>query len=103
MNSVEILGVPSISFGITNPKEDGYEVVKKSADGKYKKIVIKDNKLVGVILVNCIERAGIYGLLIKEKLDVFGLKKELLTDDFGFLLLPTDFRKHFVTGEGTEV
>jgi len=103
MNSVEILGVPSISFGITNPKEDGYEVLKKSADGKYKKIVIKDNKLVGVILVNCIERAGIYGLLIKEKLDVFGLKKELLTDDFGFLRLPTDFRKHFVTGEGTEV
>ncbi len=103
MNSVEILGVPSISFGITNPKEDGYEVVKKSGEGKYKKIVVKDNRLVGVILVNCIERAGIYGLLIKEKLDVLALKKELLTDDFGFLLLPTDFRKHFVTGEGTEV
>jgi len=103
MNSVEILGVPSISFGITNPKEDGYEVITKSDKGRYKKMVIKDNKIVGVILVNCIERAGIYGLLIKEKLDVFGLKKELLKDDFGFLLLPMNFRKHYVTGEGTEV
>lgn len=103
MNSVEILEIPTISFGITNPFGNGYETLTRKEEDKYKKIVLKDNKIVGIILVNCIERAGIYGLLIREKLDVSEFKKELLEDDFGFLLLPKDFRKHFVRGEGTEV
>ena len=103
MNSVTILGVPSISFGLTNPKADGYQVLLQNEGGKYKKIVLKDDVIVGVVLVNAIERAGIFGLLIKQKLDVSAFKKKLLRDDFGFLVLPKDFRKHFVTGEGTEV
>ena len=68
-----------------------------------KKIVLKNNKLVGVILINSIERAGIYKLIMKEQLDVSEFENELLKDDFGFLVLPKDFRKHFVTGEGIEV
>ena len=68
-----------------------------------KKIVIKDNVIVGVVLVNIIERAGIFGLIIKQKLDVSLFKKQLLKEDFGFLVLPKDFRKHYVTGDGTEV
>ncbi len=103
MNSVTILGVPSISFGLTNPKAGAYQVLLSNEGGKYKKIVLKDGIIVGVVLVNAIERAGIFGLLIKQKLDVSALKKQLLFDDFGFLVLPKDFRKHFVTGEGTEV
>ena len=67
------------------------------------KIVIKDNVIVGVVLVNIIERAGIFGLIIKQKLDVSLFKKQLLKEDFGFLVLPKDFRKHYVTGDGTEV
>ncbi len=103
MNSVTILGVPSISFGLTNPKTADYQILLSSEGGRYKKIVIKEDRIVGVVLVNAIERAGIFGLLIKQKLDVSALKKQLLLDDFGFLVLPRDFRKHFVTGEGTEV
>ncbi|OGF49907.1 MAG: hypothetical protein A2231_01605 [Candidatus Firestonebacteria bacterium RIFOXYA2_FULL_40_8] len=103
MNSVTIVGVPSISFGLTNPKTDDYEILSSNEKGKYKKIVIKDNVVVGVVLVNIIERAGIFGLIIKQKLDVSLFKKQLLKDDFGFLVLPKDFRKHYVTGDGTEV
>lgn len=103
MNSVTIIGVPSISFGLTNPKTNDYEILSCNEKGKYKKIVIKDNVIVGVVLVNVIERAGIFGLIIKQKLDVSGFKKQLLKDDFGFLVLPKDFRKHYVTGDGTEV
>ena len=103
MNSVTILGVPSISFGLTNPKTSDYQILLANEGGRYKKIVLKDDLIVGVVLVNAIERAGIFGLLIKQKLDISALKKQLLLDDFGFLVLPKDFRKHFVTGEGTEV
>ncbi|MFQ3675208.1 MAG: FAD-dependent oxidoreductase [Endomicrobiia bacterium] len=105
MNSVEILGIPSISFGITNPdiKNNNYKILVREEKNLYKKIVLRNGLVVGVILVNSIDRAGIYKLIIKEKLNVSEFENELLKDDFGFLVLPKDFRKHFVTGEGIEV
>lgn len=105
MNSVEVLGIPSISFGITNVSEHdkNYEVLVRKEKCLYKKFVLKDNKIVGVVLVGNIERAGIYGLLIRQKIDVSNFKNELLSDDFGFLVLPKDFRKHFVSKVGIEV
>ena len=106
MNSVQISEIPSISFGETNPKDkQNCEILKKKnfKDNVYKKIVLKNGRIVGVILLNCIERAGIYGALIKEKIDVSSFKDELLKENFGFLVLPAEFRKHFVTGEGIEI
>lgn len=104
MNSVEILGINSISFGLTNVQQkDGFEILVKKDSDYYKKIVIKDNKVVGAILVGNIERGGIYGMLIKQKIDVSSFKNELLRDDFGFLILPKDFRKHLVLKEYLEV
>ena len=66
----------------------------------YKKIVLKDGRVVGVILLNCVERAGVYGTLIRESIDVKEFKEQLLEEDFGFLVLPKEFRKHLVAGEG---
>ncbi len=105
MNSVEILGIPSISFGITNPdiKDSQYKVLSREDKNFYKKIVLKNNKVVGAILINSIDRAGIYKLIIKEQLDVSEFYNNLLKDNFGFLVLPKNFRKHFVTGDGIEV
>ena len=103
MNSIEIIDVPTISFGITTPPEkDGYEVLKRLDRDRsyYKKIVVKDNRVVGVILVNSVERAGVYGMLIREGINVRDFKDQLLSDDFGLLVLPKEFRKHLVAGEG---
>jgi NAD(P)H-nitrite reductase large subunit len=106
MNSVQIIDTPTISFGLTvPPEEEGYEVLKNMDKGKgvYKKIALKDNRLVGVILVNCIERAGVYGMLIREGIEVKDFKDQLLSNDFGLLVLPKEFRKHLVGGEGIAV
>ena len=106
MNSVELAGVPTISFGITNPPEDGnYEILSKKDEdaGFYRKVVLKDNRIVGAIFLGKIERAGIFSGLIKDGLDVSSFKEELLSDDFGLLVLPAEYRKHMVTGEGMEV
>ena len=106
MNSVQIIDTPTISFGLTiPPEEEGYEVLKNldKAKGVYKKIVLKDSRLVGVMLLNCIERAGVYGMLIREGIDVRDFKDQLLSNDFGLLVLPKEFRKHLVEGEGIAV
>ncbi|MCM8772816.1 MAG: FAD-dependent oxidoreductase [Candidatus Omnitrophica bacterium] len=106
MNSVELIGIPTISFGITNPEnEKEYEILKKIDYEKkiYKKIVIKENKIVGGIFLRDIERAGIIIGLTKNKVDVQVIKKSLINDKFGLLYLPENYRKHIVKGEGIEV
>jgi len=108
MNSIEVLKIPSISMGITNPPEDmqgNIEVIKDFKPEKkvYKKIVILDGKIIGMILEGNIDRAGIYGGLIINKVDVFEIRDNLVKEDFGIIQLPSGYKKHLVTGDGIEV
>ncbi|MFW6115078.1 MAG: NAD(P)/FAD-dependent oxidoreductase [Thermodesulfobacteriota bacterium] len=106
MNSVQICDIPTISFGVTNPPEEiGYEILRRVSQetGSYKKIVLKDGRVVGTILIRSIERAGVYGMLIREGVEVHDFKDQLLREDFGLLVLPKDFRKHLLGEVGLEV
>jgi len=95
MNSIGFFGLPMITAGIIKPEEDGYEVLAKVIPKKnyYKKIVIKDNKIVGFIFLNIIDRAGITTSLISEKINIEGFKEDLLKDSFGYIDLPEQLRK----------
>jgi len=131
MNSVEVCGVPTISVGITNPQTqtgaptsrfrgsaihdpqpetynspgEEYEVLEEfnREEMTYKKLVLKDNRLVGAILIGEIDRAGIYTGLIRDRVLVGGFEEELLSENFGLISLPRGYRKHLVTGEGIVV
>jgi len=108
MNSVEILGIPSISMGMTNVDvDDGSSVEVKTEfrpeRNQYKKIVIRDNRVIGIIMIGNIERAGIYSGLIKNRIDLSGMKENIFREDFGIIHLPSDYKKHLVVGEGIEV
>ncbi|MCL6087838.1 MAG: FAD-dependent oxidoreductase [Actinobacteria bacterium] len=108
MNSIEILQIPSISIGITNPSgniEGDIEIIKEYKPERkfYKKIIISDKKIIGIILVGNIDRAGIYGGLIKNKVDISNIKENLIKEDFGIIQLPSDYKKHLVVGDGIEV
>ena len=102
MNSIEICGIPTISVGMTQVPENGFEILQE-LDRKretYKKIILKDGVIVGTIFIGEIDRAGIYTGLIKDKIDVSGFKDILLREDFGLISLPKEYRKHLVKGEG---
>ena len=102
MNSVQIMDIPTISFGMTTPpEEEGYEVLHTldRARSSYKKIVLRNDRVVGAILLNAVDRAGVYGMLIREEIDVKEFKDQLLSETFGLLVLPKEFRKHLVAGE----
>ena len=86
MNSIEFFGLPVISVGITRPKSGAYkEIIKKDA-GKniYKKIVLKDGVIAGVIFVNSIENIGVIAALIKNKTDVSSVKDIILESYFDY-------------------
>ncbi|MGA1795131.1 MAG: NAD(P)/FAD-dependent oxidoreductase [bacterium] len=112
MNSIELAGIPTISVGLTDPsllpdekRRKGIEVLQYASDedSVYKKIVIEKNRIIGVIMIGRIDRAGIYTGLIRDKVDISSFKGLLLKEDFGLLSLPREYRKHIVVGQGIEV
>ena len=106
MNSVELCGIPTISVGLTDPREEnGFETLESVSEEKgiYKKLVLRDDRIVGALFVGDISRAGVYTGLIKEAVKIGELKGHLLKESFGLIHLPKDYRKHYVIGEGIEV
>jgi NAD(P)H-nitrite reductase large subunit len=105
MNTVEVCGVPAMSIGNGNAVGPEYEelVELNERENRYKRLVLRDNRLIGAILVGNISRAGIYTGLIRHKLDISSSSRNLLSDDFGLLSLPDQYRKHIVTGSSIEI
>ena len=68
MSSLKYFGIPIVSIGLANPKEDPtLEILlNKIWHNVYKKLVLKDNVIVGMTFVNSIERAGILFYLMKK-------------------------------------
>ncbi|MGQ9662766.1 MAG: hypothetical protein ACUVWX_10600 [Kiritimatiellia bacterium] len=50
----------------------------------YKKLVLKGGKIVGLIFVGDIQKAGFYFALMREKVDVSAYRNKLLDSDFTY-------------------
>ncbi|MCR3921729.1 MAG: FAD-dependent oxidoreductase [Firmicutes bacterium] len=94
MNAVSFLGLPIISAGLLHG-EDGDEihVVEEKASGCYRKLVFRDQRLRGYILVNQVDRAGILTWLIRENVDVSSFKASLIDGTFSYAHLPINVRQ----------
>jgi NAD(P)H-nitrite reductase large subunit len=96
MNSIEVAHIPTISIGLTNPpSEDGYQVIKKfdRLSNVYRKVILRGDVIVGAIFAGHIDRAGILTGLLRDGIKVKGFKKQLVSDQFGFISLPTTLRR----------
>ncbi len=101
MSALKYFDTPVISARITNSKEgDDCEVLVNHNPERnlYKKIVLKDNVVVGMTFVNEIERTGIIFYLMKNRVDVRRFKQKLLSEDFGLISLPEPLRKLMLFG-----
>lgn len=95
MNSITYYGLPTISVGETNVEEDeGYEtdIYLDRDESVYRKLIFKDDVLVGVILIGDIDAAGFYTSFIKNgfKLDNEA-KERLMEGDPSPALWPDEF------------
>jgi NAD(P)H-nitrite reductase large subunit len=100
MNSVTVVDLPTISVGLTEALGDDYEeIIDLDEEAcSYRKIVLQDNRIVGAVFVGEIDRAGIVTGLIREQVDVSGFRDLLLTDGFGLISLPADYRERVLSG-----
>ena len=93
MNAIGFFGLHVITAG----SYDGEEVV--SGEGNvYKKLVIKDNKLVGYIMIGDILRAGIYTRLIREQIPLDEVDYELMLSRPAEMIFPKAVRAKDVGG-----
>lgn len=94
MNSMPLLGLPVVSAGVSEGIEGiRTKIIYNVEESSYRKFYIRGNKLVGYLLVNDIDRAGIYTDLIRSGTDISAFEDHVGDDDFGFISLPKELRK----------
>jgi NAD(P)H-nitrite reductase large subunit len=96
MSSLKYFNLPIIAVGNVNPDDTtDYELLVELKPEKtvYKKILLKDGKIVGFIFLGDLERAGIFFRLLKCHVDVSEIKDTLLSEEFGIVTLPEQLRK----------
>lgn len=96
MSSLKYFDLPIIAVGNVNPEDSNdYEILVELNPEKtvYKKILLKDNVIVGFIFLGDIEKAGILFRLLKNHVDVGEIKDRILSEDFGIVTLPEQLRQ----------
>lgn len=80
MNAVEVGGFPMVSLGDIENRADDCVLVDRGSD-TYRKVVIRDNVVRGVLLVGDIRQAGVLGSLISRHIDL-RIEEKLLSPYF---------------------
>ena len=87
---MKYFGEAIISAGMVTQPDDSYEVISEKHDHVYKKVVLKDGLIVGMVFCGDIEKSGIIYNLMKDKINVDSFKQALIADDFGLVSLPEE-------------
>jgi NAD(P)H-nitrite reductase large subunit len=90
MNSLKYFGLAVVSAGMINPPDNSYELLSKKYDHSYKKVILKDGLVVGMVFAGDIEKAGIVFGLMKDRVKVDDFKQALVAQDFGLVSLPEE-------------
>lgn len=91
VNSVSFFGRPMMSAGFAAQEDgDGFTVLSRCEGTSYRKLVIRDGKLVGMIAAGDVDRAGLMTGIMRAGVDVTGLEDKLLEGTLGLIDLPQD-------------
>jgi nitrite reductase (NADH) large subunit len=115
MNSVQFFGLPVISAGLAvltpgplggRSGEHDTTIEDQPSATVYRKIFLKDDTIVGFVVIGDIEPAGLLRLLMEKRVNVSSIQDRLLEPrlDFGFLLpLIANNRERFEEPEMKEL
>ena len=96
-NSIgNFIGIPAISMGLTHPDacaiqsdEDEFREIRVRTKDSYKKLILKNGKIVGAILVGQTQKAGLMSILLRKQVVVADSIPMLMSDRLSFMdLLP---------------
>ncbi len=81
-NTINFFGLVSMCIGVIVPEETDTIVVREDAK-EYKRVIIRDGKIVGALLQGDISHGGIWQYLIKNQISVENIQKNILDLNFG--------------------
>lgn len=77
-NTVNFYGLTTLSLGNINPEpEEKCEIILREDRNNYQKVVMKDGVILGVIIQGNMSGSGFWQYLIKNKIDVSGINKDV--------------------------
>jgi nitrite reductase (NADH) large subunit len=88
MNALKYFGLNIVSAGLVEPPDGSYEMIINRHNGVFRKVIIKNDRVVGLAFAGDIEKSGIVYNLMKDGIDVGKFKQSLVSDDFGLAALP---------------
>ncbi len=90
MNSMKYFGMNIVSAGMSFMDDESYEILSEKHDNVYRKVILKNGVIVGMLFSSDIEKAGIIYYLMKNRINVEAFKQVLIADDFGLASLPEE-------------
>lgn len=93
MNSIGLFGLHIMTAGSYISEEDGGTVYMQKDDTSCKKFFVRDGLLKGYILVDKVERGGIYTSLIRERTPLETVDFELLKENASFMAFSSESRR----------
>lgn len=90
MNSLKYFGLDIVTAGMMSPPDKSYEILSRRNGNTYRKVVLKDGLVVGMVFVGNIEKSGIVFSLMKDRVNVNDFKQALVADDFSLVSLPEE-------------
>ncbi|MCL5958955.1 MAG: FAD-dependent oxidoreductase [Chloroflexi bacterium] len=85
-NAFDFFQIPAVSAGQVQINDSGYETITtfRARERVYRKLILKDDRIVGMVFVGDISGAGVIVTLIREGRPVRAMKDRLLKDDFSY-------------------
>lgn len=97
VNAIDFYGLRICTCGLINAKGEQYSDKIKTVGDSYKRLVFEDNRLVGFVLINSSDNAGIYTNLIANKIDLSTLVGDIM-DTPSLFMFDKDTRTNKLTG-----
>lgn len=97
MNAMNYFGENIVSAGIVVPPDTSYEIISKKNGPNYRKVILKDGLIVGLVFGSNIEMSGIVYNLMKDSVNVTAFQDTLISDDFGLASLPEEIWREKIT------
>ena len=85
VNAIDFYGLRICTCGLINAEGEQYSDKVLQSGDRYKRLIFEDNHLVGFVLINASENAGIYTSLIENQIDLSSLEGDIFETPSLFL------------------
>lgn len=94
MNSLNYFGLDIATVGaVTIPTDNNWEVISRRNSSVYKKVILSDDIVMGLLFIGDIDKSGVVFGLMRDRIRVTDFKQALLADDFGMAYLSRELRQ----------